>query len=119
MVSVFFAPLPVFGQEKQAEDSNPQHPATEQKGDGSGKDDKLNKTDGSDPDEQDEHMDHSGHMMMTGHQMMMLNTVTGGPFRTMQAIGSGTSIQPASTNVPMWHFMPGGWSIMLHMNLTV
>src|SRR5262249_11025717 len=63
--------------------------------------------------------DHSGHMMMSGHQMMMLNTVTGGPFRTMQAIGSGTSLQPASTNVPMWHFMPAGWSIMLHMNLTV
>jgi mono/diheme cytochrome c family protein len=53
---------------------------------------------------------HAGHEMMG----LMTSTVTGGPFRAMSAIGSGTSLQPASTPMAAWHWMPGAWTIMLH-----
>lgn len=41
-------------------------------------------------------------------------TVSGGPFRSMRALVSGTSLQPASTPMWMWHWMPGEWMVMLH-----
>jgi mono/diheme cytochrome c family protein len=54
----------------------------------------------------------SGH---AEHDMAnMLTTVTGGPFRSMRALGSGTALQPASTPVNAWMYMPGEWMIMLH-----
>jgi hypothetical protein len=48
-----------------------------------------------------------------------MTTVTGGPFRTMHALGSGTSLQPASTPLAAWHWMPGEWMVMLHGELKV
>ena len=56
--------------------------------------------------------DHAGHAMM-------MTTVTGGPFRTMQALGSGTALQPASTPMAMWFYRPGEWSVMLHADVKV
>ncbi|HWQ32315.1 MAG TPA: hypothetical protein VNQ79_05485 [Blastocatellia bacterium] len=54
----------------------------------------------------------------TNHAMTgMLSTVTGGPFRSMRALGSGTALQPASTPVAAWHSMRGEWMLMLHGNL--
>jgi hypothetical protein len=125
---LLFTALPVLAQQTQADDPGQQKPTKEQKGDSpvkpvkDDKDDKADKSEHADHegmDHSEASADHSGHMTMGGHQMMIMATVTGGPFRAMQAIGSGTSLQPASTNVPMWHFMPGGWSIMLHMDLKV
>lgn len=67
------------------------------------------------------HADHSmtGHSM-TGHSMTgMMGSVTGGPFRTMQALGSGTTLQPASTPMSAWMWMPGEWMVMLHGELKI
>jgi hypothetical protein len=51
----------------------------------------------------------------TGHDMSsMMNTVTGGPFMSMHAIGSGTSLLPASTPGHMWMWMKSDWMLMLH-----
>jgi hypothetical protein len=47
----------------------------------------------------------------------MMSTITGGPFRAMTAIGSGTSLVPASAPGYMWHWMKGDWMLMLHGNL--
>jgi mono/diheme cytochrome c family protein len=55
---------------------------------------------------------HAGHSMMN-----MMTTVTGGPFRSMQAIGSGTALQPASTIMSAWHWMPNNWMLMVHGDL--
>jgi len=55
---------------------------------------------------------HSGHDMNA-----MMSTVTGGPFRSMRAIGSGTSLLPASTPGYMWHWMKDDWMIMAHGDL--
>jgi mono/diheme cytochrome c family protein len=52
-------------------------------------------------------MDHGGHAGM----MMPLN---GGPFMSMAAVGSGTSLMPASSPMNMWHWMPGDWMLMVH-----
>ncbi|HWQ36705.1 MAG TPA: cytochrome c [Blastocatellia bacterium] len=60
-----------------------------------------------------DHQPHAEH----GAAGMMINTVTGGPFRSMRAIGSGTSLQPASTPMWMWHFSPGEWMLMLHTDM--
>ena len=61
--------------------------------------------------------EHAGHDM-AGHNMSaMMATVTGGPFRTMQALGSGTSLQPASTPLYTWMLMPGEWMVMVHGEL--
>jgi len=60
---------------------------------------------------------HAGHNMM--NMASMMESVTGGPFRSMQAIGSGTSLQPASTPMAAWHWMPGEWMVMLHGELKV
>jgi hypothetical protein len=58
------------------------------------------------PAEKSPHDDH--------HAMDMMATVSGGPFRSMRALGSGTSLQPASAPMWMWHWMPGEWMVMLH-----
>jgi mono/diheme cytochrome c family protein len=46
-----------------------------------------------------------------------LTTITGGPFRSMRALGSGTALQPASTPVYARMYMPGEWMVMLHGEL--
>jgi hypothetical protein len=47
----------------------------------------------------------------------MMTTVTGGPFRSMYAMGSGTGLQPASSPMTAWHWMPGEWMVMAHGQL--
>src|SRR5437588_1980282 len=55
---------------------------------------------------------------MPGHDMnAMMSTITGGPFKSMSAIGSGTSLVPSNTPGYMWHWMKGGWMIVGHGNL--
>ena len=48
------------------------------------------------------------------HSSMAMTTLSGGPFRTHGAIGSGTSWLPASSEMHAWHFTPGNWSVMMH-----
>jgi mono/diheme cytochrome c family protein len=55
---------------------------------------------------------HAGHDMSA-----MMSTITGGPFRSMTAIGSGTSLMPSSSPGYMWHWMKDAWMIMAHGNL--
>jgi hypothetical protein len=52
--------------------------------------------------------DHAAHSMATA---------AGGPFRSMNALGSGTALQPATTPMAAWHFTPGNWMMMLHGEL--
>ncbi|MEK6406375.1 MAG: c-type cytochrome [Acidobacteriota bacterium] len=53
-----------------------------------------------------------------GHDMSgMMSTITGGPFRSMSAVGSGTSLMPASAPGYMWHWMKDDWMIMAHADL--
>ncbi|MEK6301738.1 MAG: c-type cytochrome [Acidobacteriota bacterium] len=47
----------------------------------------------------------------------MMSTITGGPFQSMSAIGSGTSLMPSSTPGYMWHWMKDDWMIMAHGDL--
>lgn len=47
----------------------------------------------------------------------MMSTITGGPFHSMSAIGSGTSLAPSSSPGYVWHWMKGDWMIMGHGNL--
>lgn len=47
----------------------------------------------------------------------MFATVTGGPFRSMFALGSGTGLQPASSPMFAWHWMPGEWMVMAHASI--
>jgi mono/diheme cytochrome c family protein len=60
----------------------------------------------------------AGHDMnkMSGNHDMnsMMSTITGGPFQSMLAIGSGTSLLPASSPGNMWHWMKGDWMVMAH-----
>jgi mono/diheme cytochrome c family protein len=56
--------------------------------------------------------EHAGHDLNA-----MMSTITGGPFRSMSAIGSGTSLMPASSPGYMWHWMKDDWMIMAHGNL--
>ena len=56
--------------------------------------------------------------MHAGHDTnAMMSTITGGPFRSMMAIGSGTSLMPSSTPGYMWHWMKKDWMIMAHGDL--
>jgi len=57
---------------------------------------------------------HAGHDMNAS-----MSTITGGPFRSMSAIGSGTSLMPASAPGHMWHWMKDDWMIMAHSDLKV
>lgn len=74
---------------------------------------------------QSEHMhnEHDGHEKTDGpgaHEMKAtMTTLTGGPFRSMHAIGSGTSLLPANSPGYMWHWVKGDWIIMLHGDLKV
>jgi hypothetical protein len=53
--------------------------------------------------------------MPEAHDMAaMMSTITGGPFKSMSAIGSGTSLQPSTSPGYMWHWMKGDWMIMAH-----
>ena len=55
-----------------------------------------------------------------GHDMSaMMSTISGGPFRSMSAVGSGTSLMPASAPGHMWHWMKNEWLIMAHGDLKV
>jgi mono/diheme cytochrome c family protein len=56
--------------------------------------------------------EHSGHDMAA-----MMSTITGGPFRSMSAIGSGTSLMPATSPGYMWHWVKNDWIIMAHGDL--
>ncbi|PYP84136.1 MAG: hypothetical protein DMF61_21300 [Blastocatellia bacterium AA13] len=56
--------------------------------------------------------EHAGHDMNA-----MTTTITGGPFKSMTAIGSGTSLMPANTPGYMWHWMKDDWMIMAHGDL--
>ena len=47
----------------------------------------------------------------------MMSTISGGPFHSMTAIGSGTSLLPSSSPGYMWHWMKDHWMIMAHGNL--
>ena len=49
----------------------------------------------------------------------MMSTISGGPFRSMSAVGSGTSLMPASAPGHMWHWMKNAWLIMAHGDLKV
>lgn len=51
------------------------------------------------------------------HGADMMSTITGGPYRSMRALGSGTSLQPATTPMWMWMWMPGDWMVMLHAEI--
>jgi mono/diheme cytochrome c family protein len=46
-----------------------------------------------------------------------MSSVTGGPYRSHMAIGSGTSLIPSSSPGYMWHFRPNNWTVMLHGEL--
>jgi hypothetical protein len=64
--------------------------------------------------------EHAGHDMSGKHGnlgMGAMTTLNGGPFQSMNAIGSGTSLLPASTPGYMWHVMRDDWFIMAHGDL--
>jgi hypothetical protein len=75
------------------------------------------------PDKSKTDNQHAGHDMSNmpaGHNMnAMTATVIGGPFKSMNAIGSGTSLMPASAPGYMWHWMKGDWMIMAHGDLKI
>lgn len=47
----------------------------------------------------------------------MMMTISGGPFKSMTAVGSGTSLQPSTSPGYMWHWMKDDWMIMAHGDL--
>ena len=51
------------------------------------------------------------------HAAHAMTTVAGGPFRSANALGSGTALQPATTPMAAWHFTPGNWMMMVHAEL--
>lgn len=75
------------------------------------------------PQQTGEMKEHAGHQMdqmADAHDAdAMLSTTTGGPFQSMTAIGSGTSLLPASAPGYMWHWMKGDWMLMAHGDLKV
>lgn len=48
------------------------------------------------------------------HAEMSMGSTFGGPDKSMNALGSGTSLVPADTPAYMLHGNKGGWSIMAH-----
>ena len=66
---------------------------------------------------------HAGHDMSSmtrGHDMnAMMTSISGGPFKTMAAIGSGSSLLPGSSPMSMYHRMMGDWMLMAHFNAIV
>jgi hypothetical protein len=79
-----------------------------------------NQTPAKKPAEQkDSHSEHDMSAMKkggaeAGHEHEMMSTVSGGPFRSMFAMGSGTSLMPASSPGYMWHWIKDSWLIMAH-----
>lgn len=67
----------------------------------------------------DQSMNHNDHDMGNHDMAAMMSTLTGGPYQSMHAIGSGTSLLPASSPGYMWHWMAGEWVLMLHGDLKV
>ena len=68
----------------------------------------------------DEHSSHDASDEHSGHDMSaMMTTVTGGPFKSMHAMGSGTSLLPASSPGFMWHWMKSDWMIAAHGDLKI
>jgi mono/diheme cytochrome c family protein len=66
----------------------------------------------------DEHAGHDRSNTTGGHDMnSMMSTLTGGPFKAMQAMGSGTSLLPSASPMNMWHWMKGDWMVMAHGDL--
>jgi hypothetical protein len=67
--------------------------------------------------------EHAGHDMskMSGEHDTsdMMTTITGGPFQSMHAIGSGTSLLPATTPGYMYHWMKGEWMVMAHGDVRI
>jgi hypothetical protein len=53
------------------------------------------------------------------HEHEMMSTISGGPFRSMMAIGSGTSLMPASSPAYMWHWIKDSWLIMAHGDIKI
>jgi hypothetical protein len=68
----------------------------------------------------DEHSGHDAGDTHGDHDMSaMMATITGGPFKSMHAMGSGTSLLPASSPGFMWHWMKGDWMIAAHGDLKI
>ncbi|HVF92187.1 MAG TPA: cytochrome c [Blastocatellia bacterium] len=65
--------------------------------------------------------DHAGHDMSGAHAAggSMMSTVTGGPFRSLHAIGSGTSLLPATSPGFMGYWSAGDWMVMAHGDLKI
>jgi len=62
------------------------------------------------------HMDH-GIFVMHGDQMFIRLGKNESNLMPMGRMGSGTSWQPASSPMPMWHKQSGEWLLMFHYNL--
>ncbi len=58
--------------------------------------------------------DHSVSDQHHDHGKTSMNSAFGGPFKSMNALGSGTSLIPADTPAYMLHFKKGDWSLMAH-----
>jgi mono/diheme cytochrome c family protein len=67
--------------------------------------------------------EHAGHEMSKtpgGHDAAsMMSTIAGGPFKSMHAMGSGTSLLPATTPGYMWMWMKRDWMIMAHTEIKI
>jgi hypothetical protein len=61
------------------------------------------------------HMDH-GIFVMHGEQMFIRLGENESNLMPMGRMGSGTSWQPASSPMPMWHKQSGAWLLMFHYN---
>src|SRR5437868_9994492 len=61
------------------------------------------------------HMDH-GVLVMHGDEMFIRVGRNESNVISMGQMGSGTSWQPASTQMPMWHKQSGEWLLMFHYN---
>lgn len=68
----------------------------------------------------DEHSSHDASDAHGDHDMSaMMTTITGGPFKSMHAMGSGTSLLPATSPGFMWHWMKDDWMIAAHGDLKI
>lgn len=56
----------------------------------------------------------SGLMQMSGDQMSVRVGGAARNFMSLNQVGSGTALQPASTPMYMWHKMAGDWLLMFH-----
>lgn len=48
------------------------------------------------------------------HSKMSMDSAFGGPYKSMRALGSGTSLIPADLPAYMLHFRKGEWTLMAH-----